>query len=193
MSANAAAPETAEGRAAERSNMFVVATLSCAAGSTPVRVRNLSPSGALVEGSVLPLAGARMRLSRGNLHSAGEVVWSADGRAGLRFSGAISVADWMPGGGASRSRQRADEVVFNARPNASAGFNAPLPAAGAPSVEVAMELSVLADRLTRLCGQLADDPRVAAAFPEALLTIEATALRLERLADLAVKADRAAG
>jgi hypothetical protein len=45
-------------RADIRSNMFVMAVLYCDGCSAPVRIRNLSRSGALIESAVIPPDGA---------------------------------------------------------------------------------------------------------------------------------------
>jgi hypothetical protein len=179
--ANSLAPET-EGRINDRSNVFVIATLYSQGGSAPVRIRNLSPSGALIEGIVLPSPGAPVRLSRGSFHVAGEVVWSADGRSGLRFDSAISVLEWLPRTGAAPVQHNVDELVFKAKLGSLAGHEAPAPADPGKSGDVALELARLAAGLTRLCDELADDDHVAARFPENLQTIEATAKHLDRLA-----------
>ena len=47
-----------------RTNMFVMATIYADTGSAPVKVRNLSSTGALIEGEVLPPLGATVRLRR---------------------------------------------------------------------------------------------------------------------------------
>ncbi len=182
MGANGLAEETVEGRNSDRSNVFVIATLYSGGGSAPVRIRNLSPSGALVEGIVLPLPGALVRLSRGSFHVSAEVVWSADGRSGLRFSSSISVPEWLPGASPASGQHHVDELVFKAKLGRPAPVEAPAPAAPTSSGDVALELAGLASRLTRLCDELAADDHVAARFPENLQTIEATAQQLDRLA-----------
>jgi len=60
-------------RVESRSNIFVMATIYAPGGSTPVRVRNMSRTGALVEAPVLPAAGSRVRLSRGSLTVVGDI------------------------------------------------------------------------------------------------------------------------
>jgi hypothetical protein len=157
VNANSLAAETEEGRIAERSNVFVIATLYCAAGSAPVRIRNLSPSGALIEGSVLPLPGAR-------------------------------VQDWLPGTNLANNQQRVDQVVFTTKCKIRAPVEAPVHAGAGAAVDAAFELGVLANGLARLCEELADDPHVAARFPDNLQAIEATAHRLNRLASAALTA-----
>ena len=186
MIANSLAPD-ADGRNCDRSNVFVIATLYSRGGSAPVRIRNLSPCGALIEGAVLPLPGAPVRLSRGSLHVSGEVVWSADGRSGLRFHSSISVPEWLPRSNGARGQHDVDELVFKAKLGSLAGHDMPAPVAPDKSGDLALELARLATGLTRLCNELADDDHVAARFPKNLQLIEATAQQLDRLAGAVLK------
>jgi hypothetical protein len=87
---------TSDGRDAVRTNLFLAATLwGSDASPFPVRVRNLSPAGAMVEAAALPARGTLIRLLRGRLAIGGEVVWTAERRCGLAFAGSVSVRDWM--------------------------------------------------------------------------------------------------
>jgi len=182
MVAKGLAQACAEARTSDRSNVFVIAALYSEGGSAPVRIRNLSPSGALIEGIVLPLPGALVRLSRGSFHVSGEVVWSADGRSGLRFSNSISVPEWLPGASPASGQHHIDELVFKAKLGRPAPVEHPAPAGPASSGDVALELARLASGLTRLCYELAADDHVASRFPENLQIIEATAQHLDGLA-----------
>ena len=69
------APDPAHQRAEVRNNMFVVAVLYGAGGSVPVRVRNMSRGGALVESADTPGEGQHVRLSRGSLSVRGHIAW----------------------------------------------------------------------------------------------------------------------
>jgi len=102
------------GRLDGRSNIFVTATLYAAGGSTPVRIRNMSRSGALVEASALPPAGTGVRLCRGSISVAGEVIWVDARKAGLRFASPTAAADWLPGGKRGMGQQLADEDLIDA-------------------------------------------------------------------------------
>lgn len=55
------------------------------AGSTAVTIRDLSLTGALVEGTLLPAAGAAVTLTRGSLAVAATIAWADEARAGLTF------------------------------------------------------------------------------------------------------------
>jgi hypothetical protein len=65
----------ANNRSELRSNLFLSAELVVGPAALPVRVRNLSPHGALVDGGSLPPAGASVRLVRGDLSAEGEIAW----------------------------------------------------------------------------------------------------------------------
>ena len=84
-----------DARLAARTNMFIAAAMYVAGASSPVKVRNLSPGGALIETSVAPIPGTVLKLCRGSLLASGRVVWSANNRIGLEFEATISVSDWM--------------------------------------------------------------------------------------------------
>lgn len=56
-----------------------------------VTIRDLSLTGALIEGAELPGAGAAVTLSHGALHIAAAVAWSDGGKAGLRFDRPLPV------------------------------------------------------------------------------------------------------
>lgn len=84
-----------EARANARSNMFLAAVLRGDNFSAPVKVRNMSPNGALVEAAAVPDRGAEVQLIRGSMIVPATVIWSAAGRCGLRFGSLACVRDWL--------------------------------------------------------------------------------------------------
>jgi hypothetical protein len=100
-----------ESRFSERANLFVMAAIFVGLASEPVKMRNLSPDGALIEGASLPQLGTKVRLCRANLEVDGEIMWCVGGRAGLRFQSPVVVADWLPAGSAKVAQQRVDQLV----------------------------------------------------------------------------------
>ena len=60
--------------------MLVAATLHVDGQLLPVRIRNMSVSGALIEAATLPPAGAAVVLERGSLQVAGRISWSTGSR-----------------------------------------------------------------------------------------------------------------
>jgi hypothetical protein len=94
-----------EGRRHERTHLFLAASLHSKAGSCPVHVRNISASGALIEGLIVPNQGDTLILKRGSLEARAIIVWKAGRKAGISFASVIPVADWMarqPSGHQSR-------------------------------------------------------------------------------------------
>jgi hypothetical protein len=140
-----------------RTNMFVMATIYAGGGSAPVKIRNLSTTGALIEGTRIPPQTAEISLRRGGLNVTGKVVWCSNGRAGLEFESPISVAHWLPGGEALVEQERIDAVFHGATGQGE-------PASG--PVELTQETVTVAEilkskaMLEALADALADDADV---------------------------------
>jgi len=99
-----------DARSAQRESLYLAAALYCDGSPVPVKIRNMSASGALVEGVVLPGVGALVQLIRGALIVHALVAWTAEARCGLKFSGVVDVQQWraVP---TNTEQQRVDEVV----------------------------------------------------------------------------------
>jgi hypothetical protein len=162
-------------RVESRSNIFVMATMYAGGGSTPVRVRNMSPSGALVEAPGLPAVGTSVRLSRGSLTVGCDVMWMGDGKAGLRFSDPVTVNDWIPLGKRGSGQQLIDEIVHRARLGGRAQ-------AAPATVEIADEMVQLRQMLERVGEELASDPAVLTRHGPALQTIDTVIQGLSKVA-----------
>ena len=80
--------------AKQRSRVMLSATLLVRGLACTVRIRNVSETGALVEGEFLPEVGTELILQRGDHEIAGSVMWVKGGRCGIRFSGMIEVSEW---------------------------------------------------------------------------------------------------
>lgn len=78
-----------------RTSLFAAATLHSGSQCLPVRIRNISRVGALIEAPTLPPAGGKVRLCRARLSIRGQVVWTTKGRAGLQFDSPADVASWI--------------------------------------------------------------------------------------------------
>jgi hypothetical protein len=118
---SAAAPPIvgADKREQPRSSMFLACLLRTASGQVPVRVRNMSPSGALVEGPLATSIGSTVQLIRGSLQVRATVAWSSDQRCGLRFASEVVVAAWLKASGPAH-QGRVDELVTQIRGGAVA-------------------------------------------------------------------------
>ena len=162
-------------RVESRSNIFVMATMYVGGGSTPVRVRNMSRTGALIEAPTLPAAGTAVRLSRGSLSTAGDIMWAGGGKAGLRFTNPVTVTDWIPLGKRGSGQQLIDEIVNRSR------FDEKSQSAPA-TVEIADEMVQLRQMLERVGEELAFDPAITAQHGPALQMIDAVVQGLSKLA-----------
>jgi hypothetical protein len=161
-------------RSQGRSNVFLAATLDTGAASYPVRIRNLSPNGALIEAPSLPAVGSKVRLSRGSLTVDGVLAWQAARVGGLNFEGIIDVDRWVHRVG-HPGQQRVDGMVAALR------RSEPVPpelgrAEGENSVQT---VSVALDHL---CERLAGTPNMSLELGENLIELDAIAQSLRQLA-----------
>ena len=99
----------AESRGGHRSNVFLAATLVVAGTSVPVRVRNISARGALIDGGKLPPEGTAIELRRGSLAATGAIAWHVSGQCGVRFDADIDVASLC-------FRNAGVEIIADGRP-----------------------------------------------------------------------------
>ena len=72
-------------RRSRRSPVLLAATLEVAGRPIPVKLRNLSEEGALIEGDKLPLEGTVAIFERQELRSRCRIVWLQGRSAGLAF------------------------------------------------------------------------------------------------------------
>jgi hypothetical protein len=75
-----------QNRKARRSNVLMSASLELSGTSLPVKLRNLSADGALVEGDKLPVEGASILFRKGDLSVSGQVAWVNGCQAGVAFA-----------------------------------------------------------------------------------------------------------
>ena len=163
--------------------MFLVATLTAEGTSVPVRVRNLSPTGALVEAPGLPAAGSPVVLRRGTLEASGSVAWVQAGRAGLSFTMPVIVSAWLPTKQSARQAQ-VDRIAFGAKHAARDTGAMPAiaePVFMSPAVALA-DLVRLRAELDHLGELLAQDAAVAANHPEIQL-FDSAGQRIGKIVD----------
>lgn len=162
-------------RLESRSNIFVMAALYTGnRAPAPVRIRNLSRTGALVEANVLPSPGAQVRLARANLATPATVMWVEGSKAGLRFTSPIAVSEWLPQQKRGIGQQFADELFHQKR----------LQSGDSPAfVGHVATLLELKQSLERTSKELALDASVATRHRMALQAIDAVSLTLADLAN----------
>ncbi|HEU0309761.1 MAG TPA: PilZ domain-containing protein [Sphingomicrobium sp.] len=75
-----------QNRKTRRSNVLMSASLELSGTSVPVKLRNLSAEGALVEADKLPIEGASVLFRKGDLSMPGRVAWVNGRQAGVNFA-----------------------------------------------------------------------------------------------------------
>ena len=182
---------TPEDRRDERTHLFVIGTLYFGRSSAPVRVRNLSATGALIEGTSLPHVGTEIILRRGDLKASGIAVWVASGRAGLSFKSPVAVSSWLPTKEPSRQRH-IDRFVFglkHAGLAANVAHALPIEGAGLSMPAVVAGLERLQAELGQLADKLAQDVVLVATHPEVQFLDEA-AQRIGKIVQAIQAAER---
>ncbi|WP_395001041.1 PilZ domain-containing protein [Sphingomonas sp.] len=75
-----------QNRRSRRSNVLMSASIELSGASLPVKLRNLSSDGALVEGDKLPVEGAEVLFRKAELSLVGRIAWVEGKRAGVAFA-----------------------------------------------------------------------------------------------------------
>ncbi len=206
MSGNEPPPESsaAVGQHARppRKNLLLAATIEAGALSAPVRIRNLSETGALIDGAALPEVGTELTLRRLEIEIGATVVWRAAGRCGIRFAGAVCVDDWAIGKRRAASLFEHSQAGVDARQAAirsgasltaddGATMTAP-PRADILEGRIAEELAYLRRVLDSVGDTLSDDAIILQRHGGALQQIDATCQILAELAAILGSKDRVA-
>ena len=84
-----------ESRAAARTNLFLAATMHSADTQHPVKIRDLSATGARIETSLVSEVGDAVTLVRGRLSVHARVTRSGARFCGLSFNSPVSIQAWM--------------------------------------------------------------------------------------------------
>lgn len=178
---------------APRTNLLLSASVETTVGEAPVRVRNLSDGGAMLEGDTLPGPGDRMLLRRAGLTIAGTCVWRSGNRCGVRFDRSISVQQWASSvrAAANAGQQRIDAIQATLRAGGPFAAADPLvtPARAAVVDNVADEVAAAARFLRSLSDRLADDMAVIVAHGDVLQQLDPLAQTLDHLARVLTAAD----
>lgn len=162
-------------RSEGRSNVFLTAALQTGAGSIPVRIRNLSSVGALVDGGAFPPVGAKVKLLRGQLRADGAIVWQEKINCGIRFDEPINVIDWVQRPGHS-GQQRIDGIVAAIR------NSDPVPCELQKANEADQSLAAISRALDQICERLARTPDMSIELGEELLRLDVIGQSLRKIA-----------
>jgi PilZ domain len=172
------AKEETDPRLHQRSNVYLGAVLSTDDGASPVRVRNLSVHGALLEGDDLPVEGTKVQLGRGRLSAAGTIAWQRGNQRGVRFDEPVEVGGWVRPTG-HRGQQRVDAAIAairGARPSPDL-----LAIVGAvPDSQESLES--LSEELALVCERIAATEDLPIDVAEQIMRLEVISNSIGRLA-----------
>ena len=160
-------------REVSRSNVFLSAVLDADTQSYPVRLRNASARGALLDGANLPAEGARVRLRRGSITVPAVVAWKKNRQLGLRFECEIDVDDLVRKVEHAGQR-RVDAVLAGLRLGEVATI-VDLQCSASPGSE---PIATISRELDQLCEDLAKRSGVNLDLAENVLRLDALAQRL---------------
>ena len=174
-------------RAHQRTRMFITASLSSAATTCGVRVRNLSEAGALLEADDLPSVGARVKLRKGDLSATGRIVRLHEKMAGVHFERPINPVDWLPSRAQSQlmvdtAFQTIKPLYEGGPPKGNATINARAEARALPSSQTSRdELEGIADMLDALADQMSEDPAIIASYLDKLEVLDVASQKLRKV------------
>ncbi|HUE79632.1 MAG TPA: PilZ domain-containing protein [Sphingomicrobium sp.] len=176
----------ADSREATRANMFLAAILYAEGAPHSVKIRDMSVSGAQLEGSELPQIGSAVTLARGSLSVQGRVTWRTARRCGVQFGSRVAVRDWMAPTG-NREQRRVDHVVSAIKAGViplmvSASHQQPTPS------QIAEDLRRVSSLLQSLANALGSDCAVVRKHGNNLQNIDIAYQSIAALAD-AVEAE----
>lgn len=182
-------------RSLPRTRLFLSATLCAVGFKAAIRVRDLSASGARIEGVRLPATGVAAQLNRGMLTASGSIVWRDSKGCGIRFDEPLDLDQWMPGL-AVRDQVEVDDMVAAVRSGDADVLPFPSPAASRPIAlesllpqRLAEELAFVARLLDSLGEDLCGEPLLVMRHAEKLQNLDISAQILGHVAAVLV-ADR---
>ncbi|HEX4738598.1 MAG TPA: PilZ domain-containing protein [Allosphingosinicella sp.] len=187
------------GRVAPRTFLMLAATARCSGGILSVRIRNVSETGALIEGDGLPATGEPIHLSRGDTEIDGIVAWASGIRRGVHFSQPVAVDTWRTGKPAAPplGQGRVDRIQAAVRAGDTPRQKAaPPPAAeerwiGLLDSRLGEELSFVQRLIEALGDELVGDPAILHRHAQALQNIDLASQILGHLSRVMSAPERA--
>ena len=82
-----------QNRRGSRSNVLLAASIEVSGAVIPVKLRNLSSQGALIEGRGLPVEGSEILFRRNDLGIPSRIVWVDGDQAGVGFNSPLQQED----------------------------------------------------------------------------------------------------
>jgi hypothetical protein len=182
-----------------RTNLLLSGTIEARDIRSSVRIRNLSETGALLEGAALPKVGEHLVLRRLDLEIGATVIWSASSRCGVTFSGTISVDHWRAGSWVaprlSEKQEEVDRIQSAVRAGKGENLHGILPDLAVQTTiftdkRIADELLAVQQLLEKMGDQLSDDAGVVQRHSLTLQSFDQACQSLGRLIDILASGTR---
>lgn len=183
-----------------RKNLFLSATAEAGSVTAPVRIRNLSERGAMIDGPALPDVGSTFVLRRLEIAIGAQVVWNMNGRCGLRLDGTVSIDDWVAGVKqperfGSLGQTRVDAIQAALRQGEELPADDCLLVSDDSTAEqidsrIAAELALVRSMLNAVADELTEDMDVLMRHEQALQNFDVATQIIEHLASVVSSADR---
>jgi hypothetical protein len=184
-------------RVAPRTYLMLAATVRHGGGFLPVRIRNVSETGALIEGDNLPGVGETIQLSRGETEIDAVFAWASGVRRGVHFSRPVPVDTWRAGKpiAPQPGQNRVDRIQASARAGKGAGTLPQAPAEerwiGQLDRRIGEEVAFVQRLIEALGDELVGDPATLHRHAQALQNIDLASQILGHLARVMSAAERA--
>lgn len=166
-------------RTNQRTSLFAAAVLQSESGVWPVRIRNMSATGALVESSNLPQTGLSVRLCRASLSMKAQVKWVREGRAGLQFNGSADVAAWINSCTVRGHQERLDELIAEVRTSLSS--TGPIDRVILDNGIASIRLAAIISQLEEMLGRLSESSYLVKRHAVELQTMDICIADLRRI------------
>lgn len=188
---------------ATRKNLMLAASIESAGIKAPVRIRNLSETGAMLDGAALPAPGAPLVLVRADIQVSASVVWREGGRCGIRFdSVAATVDEWITGKRTAvfqgqQGQARVDAIQDVIRSGAALPTEAAMPSGATLSAaelerRIAEEIIYVRRLIDTLGEELVEDPVMLQRHSRVLQNLDRASQVLDHLGNVLGADDRVA-
>jgi len=185
----------------QRKNLMLSATIECGGTRAPVRIRNLSETGAMLDGATLPNPGVSLTLLRAEITVGATVIWREGGRCGVHFdSVAATVDEWVTGKrpptfDGKQGQARVDAIQGAVRAGATLPVEPPVAGTlDAAEIErrVAEEITHVQRLIDALGEELIEDPVMLQRHMRLLQNLDRASQILEHLGKVLGASDRLA-
>lgn len=183
-----------------RKNLMLAAAVESHGASYPVRIRNISASGAMIEGGTLPPIGAHFLLRRLEMQSGARVIWNEGGRCGVVFDECVEVDEWIAGSyrigrSASFGQARVDSVQASLRAGSTATAQQPIASPAALHRResdrlIGQEILLVKHMLDSISAELSENIEILMKHERALQNCDIASAILELVAKVVIADDR---